>query len=183
MAEGDSISLLSPVGYTGIYSLARPTLRFIDTAVAGSGVRTLIDRAPADLARNPAVITVLIGANDLGGDDTAEEYIALLWQYVATLKASGAKVALSTVLPTYWADYPQITTRHNTKRIAVNAAIRAAVGTRIDAVIDYAADSDIGTDAAATNRIWYQDGIHPTELGQARMAIIYAPVVDRLLGR
>ena len=63
-----------------------------------------------------------------------------------------------------------------------------AVGTKIDAVIDFAADPVMGPDQAACDQTLYlPDGIHPTYGaaggvgGQGKLELIYAPVVDRLL--
>lgn len=186
LAEGDSISLFSPVGYTGLYALSRPSVVFHDTAVGGSVMASLMSRLPSDMALRPTVLTLLIGANDLGGDQSADEWLAGVYAYAAQWRAIGVKVAIGTVLPLQLGSstslYAQITSRHNSRRIVVNAGLRAAVGTKIDAVIDFAADPQIGTDAAASDKMWYQDGIHPTEAGQQRMSTIYTPVVDRLLG-
>lgn len=186
VAEGDSISILASEGYTGLYAAARPTVRVIGPATGGASIATLVSRLDSDLAQKPNVVTVLIGANDLGGDDEAATYLGKLWAYVAKLKAAGTKVAVGTVLPielgTKLPMYPAITARHKARRAIVNPAIRAAVGTRIDAVIDFAADPDMGPDAAAADPRWYGDGTHPTSAGQRRMAAIYTPVVDGLLG-
>jgi hypothetical protein len=73
----------------------------------------------------------------------------------------------------------------NTNRAAFNKIIRAAVGTKIDAVYDFAADPVMGPDAAACDTTLYKDGLHPTDFGpgsgQSRLELIYAPVVDALL--
>jgi hypothetical protein len=71
--------------------------------------------------------------------------------------------------------------RQNTARVPYNAGLRAAVGTKIDGVIDFAADPVMGTDAAPCDTALFQDGLHPTEVGQANMAVIYGPAVDRAL--
>jgi hypothetical protein len=73
------------------------------------------------------------------------------------------------------------------RRVDVNAAIRAAVGSRIDAVADYAADPVMGPDSAACNLALYKDGVHPTDNetpddGQAKLEVIYQRAVDSLLG-
>src|SRR4029079_6596248 len=90
----------------------------------------------------PKVVTVLIGANDLISWNpawTAQSWLNRLWGYTDALRAKGYKVAVGTILPQYQptspvADYAaQFNSR---RRLEVNPAIRAAVGTHIDAVID-----------------------------------------------
>ena len=191
VAEGDSISYFWGGNYTGRYASSHSTVQFHGTAVGGSGIDGLTQRLSGDLALKPAVMTVLIGANDLGGATSAEAWLDALWTYVAAIKATGAKVVVGTVLPLKFPGNPTFTATHNSRRATVNAAIRAAVGAKIDAVADFAADPLMGPDAAATDARLYGDGIHPTDGtggsgdldGQGRLAAVYAPVVDRVLGR
>lgn len=195
VAEGDSISVFWPGSYTGIYARTHPTVEYRGTAVGGAGIDNpgngngLIQRLAADLALHPAVVTVLIGANDLGGAESVDSWLASLWSYSAAVKATGAKVVICTVLPIYIPSNPTYTTIHNSRRVIANAAIRAAVGTRIDAVVDFAADPVMGPDGAARDNSLYIDGVHPTDAtvavmdGQTRLAAIYAPVLDNVLAR
>jgi hypothetical protein len=110
-----------------------------------------------------------------------------LLAYVEPIRASGAKVAVGTVLPQYHASSPDYNRRFNARRAEVNQALRSLVGSRIDAVIDYAADPEMGSDAAAMNTALYSDGVHPTDGcgmgcgGQGKLAAVYLPVVDALL--
>lgn len=197
VAEGDSISYFWAGSYTGIYARTHPTVEYRGTAVGGSGIDNpgngngLIQRLAADLALHPAVVTVLIGTNDLGGAESAQAWLDSLWSYVAAVKASGAKVIVGTVLPLYNAANASYTATHNSRRAVVNVAIRAAVGTRIDGVADFAADPSMGPDSAARDPSLYHDGTHPSDAtivgggldGQSRLAAIYAPVLDRVLAQ
>lgn len=197
--EGDSISVFWGGNHTGIYAAAHPDVTYHGQAVGGSSLQgsgnDLTTRFDADAAFRPAYVTILVGANDLSvvGLDWAQfkstqAYIDALFTYVAKWKATGAKVALGTVLPQCLPGNPNgSNTRVNANRAIINTAIRAAAGTKIDAVIDYAADPDIGSDAAACNTTWYHDGLHPTDGGsdysggQGRMARVYIKALDQMM--
>lgn len=205
VSEGDSISVTwgscSGGNHTAMFALCRTaTVTHCGLAVGGSVLGSPTDANgltnPTRLAKvddcAPNLVTVLIGANDLVSWNpawTADTWLARLWGYVATLKAKGYKVAVGTILPQYQPNSPvaNYTAEFNARRKVVNTAIKAAVGSKIDAVIDFAADPVIGPDAAAQDKALYYDGIHPTDGcglgcgGQGRLAAVYAPVVDKLL--
>ena len=166
-------------------------------AVSGSGINNVALRVDQVDQCNPKVLTLLIGANDLYvWNRTESQWLALVWAYTDKMRAKGYKVALGTVLPQC---RPNTATNSNNVafsiehnlvlRAIVNPLIRTGVGTHIDAVIDYAADPVIGTDAAACNTSLYYDGLHPTDGcgmgcgGQGKLAVIYTAVVDRLLAQ
>ena len=201
VSEGDSISVTWGGNHTGMYAAAHQDIKHCGLAVGGSvlgrvtdGPTALVD--PTRLQKvydcNPKVVTVFIGANDLFRGNlsfTTDMWLDRLWGYTATLKAKGYKVAVATVLPRYLASNPDFSAEFNRRRPAANAAIRAAVGTKIDAVIDFAADPVMGPDAAAQDKALYQDGLHPTDAcgvgcgGQGKLYAVYAPVVDRLINQ
>jgi lysophospholipase L1-like esterase len=189
VSEGDSISINYPGDYTGMYEQARPGVEHHGLAVGGSSVETMAARAGAVRALSPKVLTVLIGANDALTPPSAGAFVDELFAYTDAMRAAGIKVAVGTILPEHLElpNNPNYTARFNARRAEINAALRRAVGTRIDAVIDFAADPIIGPDSAAMDTKLFQDGVHPTSCGpgcggQGRMAQIYAPVVDALLG-
>lgn len=197
LAEGDSISIFWGGNYTGIFAATKPGLRMKGAAVGGArlnmedGGNGLIQRRSADLSHHPKVLTVLIGANDLGTYvyPTGKAYTDALFAYVAPFRAAGTKVAVATILarraPTTVA-YDAI---HNARRVEANKLIRAAVGKQIDAVIDFAADPVMGTDSAPLDTTLYLDGVHPTNAcalgcgGQGKLAVIYKAAVDALLAQ
>jgi len=184
LSEGDSISSGAST-HTGLYSASRPNLTFFRRAVGGSGIGQLIERLPADLALNPTHATVLIGANDLvhWSRRPASEWVAQLFAYTDQLRAAGVKVVVGTILPQCVTPQPDYLPTFIRQRAEANAAIRAAVGIRIDAVIDFAADRRFGDDADACDTALYQDGIHPTALGQRQMLEVYSVAVDAALLR
>jgi hypothetical protein len=187
VSEGDSISVFWAGNHTGIYAAAHPSVVFKGLAVGGSAITTLQSRIQAVLTAKPKVFTVFIGANDLVTYASAQAFVDALFTYTDQVRATGAKVAVATILPQQVAGQAANNTLHNTRRVEANKLIRAAVGSRIDAVIDFAADPVMGPDAAASNTALYGDGLHPTDGGasgvggQGKLALIYGPVVDALL--
>lgn len=177
--------------HTGIYAKNHPGVKHCGLAVGGSGVGTMTARADGVITCNPKVLTVLIGANDLNNwKRTTEGWLTALWSYTDSMRARGIKVAVGTVLPRCGSgDGAVFDAEHNKRRAVANSAIRQAVGVHIDAVIDFAADPVIGPDSAPCNRSLYYDGLHPTDGnsagtgGQNKLAVIYTPVVDRLLAQ
>ena len=184
-AEGDSISVYAPGNYTGLYDSSRTAVTVCGLAVGGSDIEAVTRRIGGVTNCNGEVVTLLIGANDMYNGQlsvTLDMWLAKVWAYTDSLRAQGYKVAMGTILPQN-INGTAYMTEFNRRRPIANAAIRAAVGTHIDAVIDFAADPTIGPDAAAKNTALYPDGLHPRASAQATMATIYGPVVDQLLAR
>jgi hypothetical protein len=182
--EGDSISVYGATMYSGLYQSANPSITVCQLAVGGSTINTsgstLVGRINGVRTCNGEVVTVLIGANDMLNYSTTQQWLDALWGYTDTLRGEGYKVAVATVLPRV-AGAPANQVPFNTRRAEVNTAIRNAVGTHIDAVIDYAANTTIGDDADATDTAKYPDGLHPSDSTHAIMKSIYEPVVNNLL--
>ena len=195
LAEGDSISIFWGGNYTGTYAAASPTVRIRGVAVGGSqlngteGSNTLAARRAADLSHHARILTVFIGANDLGGYPSGRAYVDTLFSYLAPFRAAGTKIAVATILARRVPTSPIHDAKHNTNRIEANNLIRAAVGVEIDAVIDFAADPVMGTDDAPLDKTLFYDGLHPTNAcamgcgGQGRLAVIYKAAVDGLLAQ
>lgn len=189
VAEGDSISVFWGGNYTGIFAAAHPKIAFTGLAVGGAGISDvgggngLVQRLPKLIALKPAVVTILIGANDLPGKRYASTWAWLdaLWAYVAEVKATGAKVIVGTVLPICLPQYPDLTASQKERRAVANDAIRAEVGKRIDGVFDLARDPTVGNDEAACDTTIYSDGLHPTAKGQEAIAKVYSTAVEAAL--
>lgn len=184
-SEGDSISVYAVGNYTGLYDAARSGVSFCPLAVGGSDIGAVQSRLGAVRTCNSEVVTLLIGANDMYNGQlsvTLDMWLAKLWTYTDQLRAEGFKVAVGTILPQCCHTSTAFQTEFARRRPLANAAIRAAVGLHIDAVIDFAADSRFGDDADATDSSKYPDGLHPSATVQGYMAEVYAPVVDSLLG-
>lgn len=127
------------------------------------------------------IISVLIGANDLGGYAgatdaiAAADYTTALFAFYDNLRAMGFKVVACTILPISGG------TAHNTRRAIVNANIVASVGTHCDAVADFAANATMGGDASFTNfPADWTDGTHPNAAGHVILETIYRTAVNSL---
>jgi len=71
----------------------------------------------------------------------------------------------------------------DTTKNGFNPLIRQNWQTFADGLIDLASDPVLGADGASANATWFSDGLHPTALGQQRMAQIAARGINRLFGR
>lgn len=188
--EGDSQSVPSEGNHTNMYARLHPQIKFYGRAVSGSRIIDLVERLPDDQLFQPKLVTVLIGANDLSDDASypqVQDWLNDLFAYTDRLRAGGAQVLVGTVLPRCVPNTTGTNFKHNLRRVIANTAIRAAVGNRIDGIVDYAADPTIGPDAAACDKALFADGLHPTmgtadfSGGQGIMALIYGKAVDRAL--
>ena len=183
-AEGDSITAALNA-YPFIFGPnASPTVFGADVAVGGSTLANLNSRAAALDATLPTnrtgrkfILSVLIGANDLGSYSSAANYITDLAAYCDARRAAGWLLVVCTLLPR--ANGGDSAT-FNTRRAVVNPAILTWVGTHADAVSDFAGNATMGPDAAASDTTYYSDGLHPTAAGQAILETVIRPVINAL---
>ncbi len=203
LIEGDSISVPFSDNYVGKWEVIRPDIDFTNNAAGGSTVQDnggldLVTRFAADYALNPAYVTVFIGANDSTtfldvGPPTVDpaNWLTKLQNYIAGWTAHPDRiVAVGTILPQYRSDNALFTTAFNERRAIINEAIREGAGVWHNAVIDFAADPDMGPDEAAEDLTLYDDDdadgdvatIHPTlALGHVYLRDVYTPVVDAMV--
>lgn len=186
VAEGDSITegvTHSTNAYPAVYNATppNPLLMGFNNAVAGDGIAQLNARAAALDAKLPTtigtrkfILTVLIGRNDLPAADPTT-YAASLASYCDARRAAGWKVAICTILPSTALGF-------NTARNAVNTIIRGwTPGQHADALVDFGdTATTMGADAAAADTLLYQDGTHPTQLGQNDLAAEYAVIINAM---
>jgi Domain of unknown function (DUF1996)/GDSL-like Lipase/Acylhydrolase family len=179
--DGDSQSVLWGGDHVALFRNANPSLDVRSLAAGGSRIQELEVRQAQIIAAKPAMVVVMIGANDLtwwdfaGASVWAERVLA----YMDKFRAAGIKTALHTVLP-------RTDALHNTRRKEVNAIFRAAVPGRIDAVVDAAANPAIGDDDDAASRVYYKDGLHLTDApadpgGVVELSRIEGPVLLNVL--
>lgn len=163
LAEGDSItSPKSASYYASAFARSLTNVTFHNTAVGGSTLKSLIDRRDADLALKPDILTVFVGANDFGPD--AVTYSERVFAYVAPFRALGTKVYIATVLPRNIANDTMTPALRNAERRKYAQIIQAAVGTRIDGIIDFGRAPIVGDDGAPFNTQIFGDGVHPTTI-------------------
>jgi lysophospholipase L1-like esterase len=196
VSEGDSISA-GAGSYNSLWSMATSDVKFYRQAVGGAALgfatdpataNTLYARKQAVLDRKPSsgkfIVSILIGANDLGGSDPVQ-YVNRLFVLTDQFRAAGARIVIGTILP----QGPQAGPNwmvHNQKRATANQLIRQAVGSRIDAVADFASDPVIGPDAAGSNTLLFSDHLHPSwgaEGGHEYMYRVYKATMDRILSQ
>ena len=132
------------------------------------------EHIPDNTSGRIVALSVLIGANDLlllG----ASTWLSNLRTYLVARKNAGwPKIVLCTPTPRTQAGF-------NTERAAVLSTMRGWEGDGVvDDIIDFAADSTMGPDAAASNTSLYSDGLHPTATGQQNLANIAATVLNAL---
>ena len=163
--EGDSISVDYVGYYAGYFKQRHPTIEVYNRAVGGSGVNTMLARRDQLIALNPDIVTVFIGANDLGSNPTAQAFVDKIIAYATPIRARGTKVLVATNLAISIPANQAFTNNHNLLRDQVATLLRAEVGDRIDGVIDFAAEPVVGQLTAPTNGQLFSDGVHPTDIG------------------
>jgi lysophospholipase L1-like esterase len=190
VAEGDSISVDYGGYYTGHFRKMHPGIQYHVLAKSGSSVVSMSTRLDQARALNPDIVTIFIGANDLGGATSAKAFFDKLMLYVAPLRASGAKVLVATNLPRAASGNAAWNRNHNLLREPVAALLKGAVGKQIDGVIDFGGDPVMGNLESAFNLQLYKDGLHPTDRnwkdargGHDYLYDIYAEALAPVLAR
>ena len=167
-------SLFSFVGFGGNSAQPSSTLYYRDGAHPYVSSRwSTFDRLFIKDYDNPSgkvVFSLMIGKNDYGAF-SSDALLTGLQTFLQPVYAAGAKVLLSTVLPSTDVGF-------STFQSAVNTAIKASfAGNYCTAVWDAAAVANM-TDAA--NTTYYTDGTHPTTAGQQLLAASYASAVNAI---
>ena len=186
--EGDSLTADNDSGVSSYVQPAvfaiTPTIQARNLAVSGSGIPALVNRAAAvdaavDLSRNKNIFSVLIGTNDLLngiGQDIptfTANFVAELKSYCLARKAAGWKVIAFTVPNRAITGFDDIRTAANTLIKADNSFY--------DTLVDIAADSTIGTAAAAYDTTYFFDGTHMTAAANAIVATYVDAAIEVLL--
>lgn len=143
-------------------------------AVSGSTVADVVGRESSALALFVGGALNLYaceaGANNfLNGNTVADDAAqAALFTHYDAMRAGGFKVIDTTLLPQQRGG--AMTTNFVAARAVYNPQRRSAVGVHSDAIIDWAANSIIGPDAAALDlTYWSADALHPNKTGQGIM--------------
>lgn len=189
-SEGDSITADGSSYSRQAAIELSPSRLYVNYAVAGDEIGDLADRGAmldatlpplADRGSRKFILSVLIGANDLGTGATAEEFLQDLADYLDARRAAGWYVLLCTILP---ANSSLI----NDGRAITNPEMRLwptggsmVPGIHADAICDFAADLTYGTDAAALDAAKYPDGVHPSaDPTQAALKAIWRDAVNAI---
>jgi lysophospholipase L1-like esterase len=124
------------------------------------------------------ILCVLCGLNDMAiAGSGSTQCFDTLKAYCQTMRATGWKIVLLTLLPTDPSLFVGLNL--NTKIAAVNTSIRGDASF-YDALADIAGDATMGNVANTTNLTYYADGIHPTATGQALLAPYVTAAVQTL---
>jgi len=116
--------------------------------------------ATAATTGRTVVVHIAEGTNDIVSGRNAADTFADLQSFIAGLRTNGAtKIVVATMLPRGDANT-------ETRRQSYNDLIRNAVGSSIDALADWAANTDVGDYGDNLDLTYYQaDGIHPNAVG------------------
>lgn len=196
MFTGDSITdcqhleIEQPLGWgyplrvAGEWGYRHPdrAVTFLNTGIAGNKVMDLETRWEGDvLSANPDIVSVLVGANDVGWKDYAEdgyeipaaEYGAGYDRLLAPLAERGAKLILIEpfLLPVNEAQ--RVQREDLDPKIQVVRELAAKYHAHL-----LAADGLFAELAATTGpAYWAADGVHPTPAGHAALAAAWLRLV------
>ena len=163
VAEGGSNSADYDGYYTGHYRNQHPEVDYFVTARGGSTVRSMSDRISQVMQLNPDIVTIFIGANDLGKYSSSLRFIEELKNYTTILRKEGVRVLVGTLLPRTAGSNITFNNNHNALRAEVAETLKASVGKDIDGVIDWGGDPIMGKIEATYDKQLYSDGLHPTD--------------------
>ena len=184
---GDSIGVgLGANDWAAIEHLGLPRgISIHNVSVSGQWMLTGLGRRETDLfrfhdPRHTSVLLIQQGTNDLSGGGSARHlYDNVLKPFVALSQAAGFYVAVDTILPRKdagWMANPEF----ERQRLDYNQLVRAnSIGA--EAVIDIAADPEIGDRSDPATSPHFADALHPRQSGQERLAKIYAKPLGLLL--
>ncbi len=187
MFEGHSICAGSVASvpnnsYAGLtFSNASPAIRGTNVAVGGSSLSSINARLPSDIAlaanlsrRGKIILFIDIGANDIGLGNAysgnPNQYLTDYTTLINAFRASGVffKIVGATIISR--TSQTDGGTQFDSDRAVINPALRAMVGTTLDAIADFAANTTMGANGAANNTTYFNSGVHPTDAGHALMA-------------
>lgn len=192
VAFGDSITEATTGYFYRFLPNSSPVSQGRNYAVSGADLDGVTARITTFLANAPEDLTgfvslIFVGANLPIGYSITDFLTAYAVQ-CDRLRARGVKLALCTILPRV----SDVSDSFNTRRATINTELRlwttsgsTAPGKHADAIIDFAADPNMGIDAAANgvatwDGTYYTDGVHPTATGHTRLETIARPVINAL---
>jgi lysophospholipase L1-like esterase len=159
--------------------------------VGGSGERMIdhmLDQAASQIdvhynaAKENNIAILWAGTNDLGLDaDTAENVEAGIAAWCAGRQASGFQVLVCTLTANQSGFGGIDKNVLNAERLELNALIRENWPNYADGLVDLAEDPILGSfERALTDRVYWVDGLHLTNLGYAIVARTIANKIDAL---
>lgn len=186
--DGDSITAGqgTTTAYPSRTMTAVTTASWLNLGVSGQTIATMNTNRAENVeplyrsdAPSGSIVCLFGGTNDLYGVTTSATVITALQAYAAGVKAVGLKCLVGTILPRSNAG---IAADFETKRQAVNTAIRTNTGAWHDGVMDFAADTRIGDAGDELDTTYYQaDKVHPNDTGAQILADIASAALLTLL--
>lgn len=173
---------LRVAGDWGLHHPDRP-VRWLNSGISGNKVMDLEPRWQHDvLDAAPDVVSLLIGANDVGWKDyaedgypiPAEEFGAGIDRMLRTLDERGVRIVLIEPFLLPVDDAQRVQREDLDPKIQVVRDLARAHGTHL-----LAADGMFAQLAATTGpEYWAADGVHPTPAGHAALAAAWLRLVD-----
>ena len=156
-----------------------------NVSVSGLAMQAGYGRRVSDLfgfysIKGPSILVIQQGTNDIYYGTKADNlYKSILRPFVSSAQAAGFYVVVDSILPR--ADSGWTATMEQ-QRVTYNTLVRAN-GARADAINDIAADLLMGDGTNPATSAYYADGLHPTLIGQQRLATLDAAVLAPFLQR
>ena len=184
-ASGGGAACSTTSTYTGLFASTSTLASEYGYATAGATLTNLQSQVTAMITAKPAsgvwVVSVDVG-DDLGETTYANgtAYYNALVAITDPLRAAGAKVVISTILPSNNADATK-KAKHNTDRLVFNNLVRNANLAKFDGIVDLAVIKGLGEDASAASGSDYTGGV-PNASGHAKAETHYRHVITQSLG-
>jgi hypothetical protein len=183
---GDSIGAGYVAGWAAIDHLGFPsTVAIHNVSVVGIAMQAGFGQRDTDLfpfygPNIPSVLLIEQGTNDIYyGTSASTLYINILSIFVETAHRAGFYVVVDTLLPRADSGW---TSAMEQQRLMYNELVRANTA-GADAINDLAADQTIGDGSNPANSPYYADALHPSLIGQQRLATLDAAVLSPFLQR
>ena len=181
VSEGDSIGIAFGGSFHAQYRSSRSDIdEWHAMAIGGSSIKSARARIGKVLMKNPDIVSLYIGSNDLGGYGSAAAFTAEVEAYATALRQRGIKLFVFT-LPNRITNTVALDTNHNILRKQLAAVYSSA--SWVDGFADVAAEPGVGADNAPNDRALFSDGLHPTEAGHALIYKLYKPAFDRAMDK
>jgi hypothetical protein len=125
----------------------------------------------------PTIAVIWGGVNDFATSMTARTIANSLKGLVLKAKAVGARVILATEISSTSG------TNGDASKNALNTIIRSeAIGWGADSIADLSTIPQLGADGAHTSTLYFADGTHPTDAGEAYITAVMSNAVNELIG-
>lgn len=183
-ASGGGAACNVNAGWAGRYAQAYSHGTEYGFAVDGADIAGLTSQVTAAIAAKPGTGTTIaivgVGPNDLwsGTYASAQAYYDALIVQTDRLKAAGINVGIVTIPPISGTN----AATHNSRRLTVNALIRAANADKFYGIIDADAIKFVGEDNAPANATYYAGAIKLTNTGSDLVVTHAKHVIQQMLG-